>query len=394
MAWTDPDGKTIYIDNVLCYIQNKVTILDADTIVSLCDPVFEATEIEAAKKKLFDLCHEESDKTEDKTRIGKHKIASYIRDIYALLHEKGNSAPVFVAQDVNRLPPVTIKHLDMSIILSENKALRAEVKVMKEAMELQKKSNDDLMQMMKMLSTRMDELEGRSNGQVNLPNVSIHEQTKHTENVLNLNGISDDFLRLPTTQAELDPKAQPFDHAKSNGAKNSYANIASLNHPRDNGLVVDEDGFVLCGPNGKPLRRARPVTNFPHVQNVKRKNQGVIGKSSRNDVSVATRTLKANVFATRFTPDTTPEEVKDILKEDERLKDMNINVEKVNTKYNTYASFHITCVCLETEAKLFFEPEVWPNNIFIRPWKEKKSNRNQGNNGFSGHYSIPPRWMY
>ena len=110
---------------------------------------------------------------------------------------------MFVAQDVNRLPPVTIKHLDMSIVLSENKALRAEVKVMKEAMELQKKSNDDLIQMMKMLSTRMDELEGRSN----IPNVSIHEQMKHTENVLNLNGISDDFLRLSTTQAELDPKA-------------------------------------------------------------------------------------------------------------------------------------------------------------------------------------------
>ena len=225
--------------------------------------------------------------------------------------------------------------------------------------------------------------------------LDVRSSQRHTENVLKLNGISDDFLRLPTAQAELDPTAHAFDHNKSNETKNTYTNIASLNNPCDNGLVVDEDGFIVCGPNGKPLRRAaRPVINFPHAQNVKRKNQGIIGKSSRNDVAVATRTLKANVFATRFTPDTTPEDVKDILKEDERLKDMSINVEKVPTKYDTYASFHITCVCLETEAKLFLEPEVWPNNIFIRPWKEKKPNRNQGNNAYSGLISIPPRWMY
>ena len=99
------------------------------------------------------------------------------------------------------------------------------------------------------------------------------------------------------------------------------------------------------------------------------------------------------MFATRFTPDTTPEQVKDILKEDERLKDMNINVEKLNTKYDTYASFHITCVCLETEAKLFLEPDAWPNGILVRPWKEKKTNRNQGNVAYNGQLILPPRWM-
>ena len=49
MAWTDKDGNIIYVDNVLCYIQNKVKITDVDTVVSLCDPVFEPGEIEEAK---------------------------------------------------------------------------------------------------------------------------------------------------------------------------------------------------------------------------------------------------------------------------------------------------------------------------------------------------------
>ena len=81
MAWTDKDGNISYVDNVLCYIQNKVKITDVDTVVSLCDPVFEPGEIEVAKKKLFALCHAESDKSDSKTRRGQHKNKNHIRDI-------------------------------------------------------------------------------------------------------------------------------------------------------------------------------------------------------------------------------------------------------------------------------------------------------------------------
>ena len=100
------------------------------------------------------------------------------------------------------------------------------------------------------------------------------------------------------------------------------------------------------------------------------------------------------MFATRYKPDTTVDHVKDDLKEDERLKDLDISVEKVTTKYNNYASFHVTCVCTEEQSKLFLEPDIWPPGILFRPWEEKKNNRNQGSGVRSDFYNFPPRWPY
>ena len=395
MTWTNEDGKTVLIDEVLCYVQNKMKILEVDPIVSLCDPVFDATQIEQSKKKLFELCHKENDKTGYMTHNGPHKNDKNIRDIYDLLHEKGEDTPLFVSQDLNKLPPVTVKHLDMSLVLTENKELRAEVLLMKQAMDMQKRTNDDLVQIMKQMCARLDKLEGRASGMPGL-NVSIDQQLRHTE-IENNSTINDDFLR-PTTlrdtpPVELNATAMPFDNANANGAT-SYANMVNQSKSHGNGYVLDEDGYFVVGPNGKALRTAKPVNRFPHVQNVKKNSVSVIGKSTRNSLSAAPRVVKANVFATRFPPTTNPEEVKEYLKEDERLKDLDIIVDKVTPKYDTYASFHITCVCLEPKSKVFLEPDIWPDGILLRPWKEKRTNRNQGNNVQLGHNPLSSRWVF
>ena len=69
------------------------------------------------------------------------------------------------------------------------------------------------------------------------------------------------------------------------------------------------------------------------------------------------------MFETRYHPGTTAEEVKDDLKNDTRIKDFDICVESVKNKYNTYASFHVTCVCKEDKAKIFFESDLWPPGL-------------------------------
>ena len=159
MGANDEEGKNILIDEVLCYIQNKMKILGVDSIVQLCEPVFDVEQVEKAKDRLFELCFEENDKTERKTRIGQHKNERNIRDICNLFEEKGNDAPVFVAQNLNNLPPVTINCLDVSLLLSENKRLQAEVKILKEAMNVQKETSSDMFDMMKDIYARLDMLE-------------------------------------------------------------------------------------------------------------------------------------------------------------------------------------------------------------------------------------------
>ena len=78
-------------------------------------------------------------------------------------------------------------------MLTENKELRAEVRLMKQAMDLQKQTNDDLVKMMKHVCERMDKLEGRASSGMHIPNVSIDPQVRNAE-IENQHTISDDFL--------------------------------------------------------------------------------------------------------------------------------------------------------------------------------------------------------
>ena len=113
-----------------------------------------------------------------------------------------------------------------------------------------------------------------------------------------------EVLRLPGPSANLNHDAPPFVNPKPNGSGPSYAMMAVKN-THGNNFVRDNDGFIVCGPNGKPLRPVKPVNNFPHGQNVKKTKTSDIGKSNRNTLTAATRVMKANVFATRYVPGTT-----------------------------------------------------------------------------------------
>ena len=74
------------------------------------------------------------------------------------------------------------------------------------------------------------------------------------------------------------------------------------------------------------------------------------------------------------------------------MKDLDINVEQVQIKYDTYASFHVTCVCKEADAKLFLGPDLWPSGILYRPWREnrKPNNLRGGNNRVRAQWNNVP----
>ena len=65
-------------------------------------------------------------------------------------------------------------------------------------------------------------------------------------------------------------------------------------------------------------------------------------ESGLRTVSVQLR--KANVFATRVGPHVTESDIKNNM---HRQVGLDVTAEAVDTKYNTYASFHITYMCPE-----------------------------------------------
>ena len=93
-----------------------------------------------------------------------------------------------------------------------------------------------------------------------------------------------------------------------------------------------------------------------------------MGKAKESGLrTVGVKLRKANVFATRFDPQVTETDMKNHLRGQLGL---NIEVEAVNTKYNTDASFYISCMCPEPSVFMFCE--LWPDMIFVRWWREPK----------------------
>ena len=49
---------------------------------------------------------------------------------------------------------------------------------------------------------------------------------------------------------------------------------------------------------------------------------------------------------------------------------LDATVEAVETRFDTYASFHITCEC--PDPSVFMSDDLWPEEAFVRWWREPK----------------------
>ena len=234
---------------------------------------------------------------------------------------------------------------------------------------MQRQTSQDLYDTTKALDTRVSSFESNKRIKQSMPVINVSEDTPSDIN---------------EPKAPLNPMASHF--IGDQQLRPSYAAMTQLNggHNSNGNVIIDSDGFIVVGPNGKPVR---PVSNYqqrPNSQaNQKYPNQGMVGNSTRSGIEAATRIVKASVFVSRYPPGTTVDEVKKDLMMDPRMKDLDLQVEQVKTKFDTYTSFHVTCVCKEKEAQLFIGPDLWPRGILYRPWKEKRKFNVQGTGGFN-----------
>lgn len=109
----------------LCFVQQKVDTLPADHIIKLCNDFYKKDEIVTARTLLEGFLPKRLPK-----RQGSDMQKSTVEDIIKCVLDPNNQLPVFYAVNLSRLPPVDITHCDMSVILQELQALRAEVREM------------------------------------------------------------------------------------------------------------------------------------------------------------------------------------------------------------------------------------------------------------------------
>ena len=103
--------STPIINEVLCFIQNKIGLINEDHIIQLCEETFEKEAIGKSKELFFEMCHNEGDKTVNRGRTGEHKSERNLKDICSLLQKKGQCCTSILCKGFEYSPPSDTKGL-------------------------------------------------------------------------------------------------------------------------------------------------------------------------------------------------------------------------------------------------------------------------------------------
>ena len=117
-----PNNTAITVNELLCFISNKIDIMTQDLLVKLCVDFYAKEVIESAKKLVYSKC-----KALNSTimlpryikRQGPKKKQSDVLDIIGLCHDMGCNLPVFVAQDLSHLPSVSANSFDIASLMDD-----------------------------------------------------------------------------------------------------------------------------------------------------------------------------------------------------------------------------------------------------------------------------------
>ena len=147
------------IDELLCFVTNKLSLLPPETIVQLCVSTYNVSEVECSKKLLFQLLSDPDMQTRIVKRKGEKKNRDNIDDIIRLLQEKGEDVPKFAAVDLSRLSPISFDSVDVSVLLNSIKKMENEMAFLKDSVKSVHNAASVLKNTTSSLSARVSTLE-------------------------------------------------------------------------------------------------------------------------------------------------------------------------------------------------------------------------------------------
>lgn len=365
--------EEIIVDELLCFISNKIDKVSPDTILRLCIPVYKDGQIEKSKKILFSLPAAAKTKRRLIKRVGDDKDSKNLEDIVNLLQELGTNIPKFVAADLSKLPPITFNNIDVTVLLNRINQVEEETKALREVIGSQ---NQALRNLQVISASTVEQLAKQkivdhSTSPVPLQRTeepSAGSERKPEERTAE---------KEPCLPAENDATAE-----NNNNSKAAVDNTVSADGGTSEVIVseitpndADKTNMSPSEPEKTPDTYAevtgRKPKNFPMKKtNAKERSPPfcIIGRSEAGELKVVPRKKFASVFATRFAPEVTPEEMKTFLQCKTNLK---VAVEKLSARHTTYSSFHITCEC--DNPSLLVSESLWPQGCYVRWWR--KSNK-------------------
>jgi hypothetical protein len=418
----------VVIDEMLSYIQNKLSVIDEDTLVRICSSSFTSEEIEKSKDLLFSSVPTEKTKIKRKNKGKEQRDLADMVSVFKSVEP--DLFPIFVAKNLERLPPILFDHLDCTKLLKDLLRVQNELKEVKETFVTQAQLDKVKTEI---LRTQYDSLVPESackinmkrggwlldSGPIGLPHVenssldecrigdegsSIIDNDSHRfRNIKRVDGeISDKRITatserargpritgpgpaVVSSQTPAPPAPAPLPAPIQQQTLSAVTNnIDCLNKQgiteRKIDFVTDDQPGLACRVEGEGWQR---VLYRKRHMNYRYYGTAGIARDSQGKFKAAVK--KVPIFITKVHEDTTEKDIADYVYE--KTKE-NITLERIVFKYpKAYKAFKF--FVMESKLSLFLNNKLWPEGIIFRKFVHFKM-RNSNTNGVNTDTVIGP----
>lgn len=393
----------IVIDEMLSYIQNKVSVIDEDTLIRICKSSFRGDEIKKSKSLLFESLSTTQRKI---LRKNKGKEERDLADIINLLKSaEPDEIPVFVARQLEKLPPITFDHLDCSKLLKDIVRMQTTIDDMKsnyatldnltelkaELLQIKNSSyqpasafrvnknrgawllNSGPMGLSDMHNSSLNESYNCNNSETN-------KKTPQNKNIprVDMNQFENDSqMHLAASGACVETGSLPGS-AQGSSPVHKMNQLTALKDV--NKSVTMERTNILCENTvlTADVHDDRKCEGWQQVTYRKKQPKyrylGKSGVAKDSECNFKAAEKKVSVFITNIHNDTTEE---DIIKYIYSKTNENVSLEKILMKKEKgHKAFRF--FVSESRLSLYLDENLWPRNIVFRRFmnfKHRKSNR-------------------
>lgn len=391
-------NRNIVINEFLTFVQNKIQVLDELSIVQICASNFSEIEIEHGKSEIF-KCLPEGNRLV--TRKGEDKSKKNIKDVIKMFKEtEPDTQPIFVAQDLNKLPPVSFDHVDVTRLLKDIAIMKNELHNMRidtvsksEMTMFETKVCSDIDKLSSLLNSNQkrnticDQNTPLHGGRKNLqsgknriiPNVEVVQSTMQKQvspRPAPPPPAAPPADVLPQSRLPCDrPAPRPTAFTDSPGRQLAYRDIllTPLTQSRNQTCSNDNTDKNLSGAAKRTLSSNVTIDSegFIKVQRKKNKKQKNLCGSRQVPCKLEAAIPTAAIYLSRTKTHMLENEVK------EHIRDMGeefINVELLKQYRKTnFNSFKITISA--NKVKRFLEMDFWPEDLKFRRFREHSAHR-------------------
>ena len=358
------------INELLCYVLNKIDILPQDTIVRLISENFNDDEVESAKSL---LCSHVADSIKAGNRRGQNKKTMSIQDIYKMALEcNREELPCFVALNLKKLPPVSVDCIDISALMHKQQVMEIDMSHMKTMI-------DDILRVSVDTSKRVETV--LSSAKSNTAATS-RAATAAAEQRANL---AAPVRQQPSGSA--DPPSPPSSSAAAPSADGSAAGQpcrAAADHgsSRQQPRRDDDDGAaasyasVAAAPAGPEAgwnvanraKRGKPPAGKSTAK-VNAAPKSVVGQQKTNLIKAVKSVKRMSLFVSRLPPDTDAKVVEEYAKE--QVGAAAVVATKLKTRYESYESYRLDVT--DPSVSDVLDPELWAQGLLVRRYFHKKA---------------------